>query len=326
MKTLLKILLLLFVININACTILNSEKDEPDSDDGNRNTPGLPPPELQSFPRWHPSKNKILYYNHGIVKYDSTTNNHQRNPQKAGLWVMDANGENKTQLMQGHGFYADWSPKGDSIVFEHGHQIYKAPFQGDTVLPSQIIQLTSEGRNFFPSWSPNGQSIIFDSNINSESGLYFIWNINSKGSKKRRIIYAPLEGEVRSADWISNTRIVYANFLQNVKSSEISTNTINDNQRNRITYNEKTDRYPRYSSSNNKIAFESNAQVWVINADGSKAEQLTFGEAGRMPDWSPDGSRIVYIGPQLTIWMMNANGSDKEQLTFRREGSISNQQ
>ncbi|ARA94090.1 hypothetical protein AWN76_013625 [Rhodothermaceae bacterium RA] len=58
-----------------------------------------------------------------------------------------------------------------------------------------------------------------------------------------------------------------------------------------------------------------------MEADGSHKEQLTFDQGG-MPDWSPDGQQIVYIGPQNTIWVMDADGANKKQLTFRPDHAV----
>jgi len=70
---------------------------------------------------------------------------------------------------------------------------------------------------------------------------------------------------------------------------------------------------------------EQGADIYVVNADGTGLTQLTddlgFEEG---PDWSPDGSRILYshcraLGQDnltaMNVWVMNADGSGKVQLT-----------
>lgn len=73
-----------------------------------------------------------------------------------------------------------------------------------------------------------------------------------------------------------------------------------------------------------KIVFESNTNIWVMNADGTNLKQFTT-NGGLQPSWSPDGKKIVYIGftnqkydPQNngTVWIMNIDGSNKQQLTY----------
>ena len=62
------------------------------------------------------------------------------------------------------------------------------------------------------------------------------------------------------------------------------------------------------------------SQVWVMDADGSNAHALTSDAAPKdqLPDWSPDGSKIVYESGPLGsggVWVMNADGTDQHQLT-----------
>ena len=56
-----------------------------------------------------------------------------------------------------------------------------------------------------------------------------------------------------------------------------------------------------------------------MNADGSGRTQLTDGEREEGPAWSPDGSRIAYIGISSDstshVFVMNADGSGQTPLT-----------
>jgi Tol biopolymer transport system component/DNA-binding winged helix-turn-helix (wHTH) protein len=86
-----------------------------------------------------------------------------------------------------------------------------------------------------------------------------------------------------------------------------------------------TDFQPAYSPDGRRIAFCSsrsanNVEVWVANADGSGAQQLTDGP-GRWqcsPHWSPDGRRIAFDSRQsngLHVWVVDADGGVPRQLT-----------
>jgi uncharacterized repeat protein (TIGR01451 family) len=84
------------------------------------------------------------------------------------------------------------------------------------------------------------------------------------------------------------------------------------------------DREPAWSPDGTRMAFRSdragNNDVWVMNADGSGATNLTNHPAaeGEM-SWSPDGTRLVFrrdipmSGEQLFV--INADGTGETQLT-----------
>ena len=59
-----------------------------------------------------------------------------------------------------------------------------------------------------------------------------------------------------------------------------------------------------------------------MNVDGSNEHQLTFDavEKDQVPDWSPDGERLVYAGGidfgNFDLFLIDADGSGLEQITF----------
>jgi Tol biopolymer transport system component len=65
-------------------------------------------------------------------------------------------------------------------------------------------------------------------------------------------------------------------------------------------------------------------EIYVANADGSAARQLTdFGCASFAPTFTPDGRRIVFSSNknkcdsrQFELFMIDANGNNLEQITF----------
>jgi Tol biopolymer transport system component/DNA-binding winged helix-turn-helix (wHTH) protein len=88
------------------------------------------------------------------------------------------------------------------------------------------------------------------------------------------------------------------------------------------------DVYPKYSPDGSQIAFQSmrgggRSQVWLGDAEGRQARQLTFvknGMAGS-PHWSPDG-RTLEMDSNATgnyqVYTMDADGGKMNQLTSGR--------
>jgi Tol biopolymer transport system component len=80
---------------------------------------------------------------------------------------------------------------------------------------------------------------------------------------------------------------------------------------------------PVWSPDGKRIAFRSyrdgNAEIYVMNADGTGQTRLTFNSGEDSgPAWSPDSSRIVFASEQggnTDIYVMNADGSNQTRLT-----------
>jgi len=66
---------------------------------------------------------------------------------------------------------------------------------------------------------------------------------------------------------------------------------------------------------------KSEADIWVMNADGSDLRRITTRERPWMdetPSWMPDGKRIVFQSTRsgrFDVWIMNADGSGARQIT-----------
>jgi hypothetical protein len=93
-----------------------------------------------------------------------------------------------------------------------------------------------------------------------------------------------------------------------------------------LTSGSPRDNAPAWSSDGTWIAFDREAgggssDVWVMASDGSSEHNVTddTDETGGAPDWSPDGSRIVYQR-QGQLWMMNADGSGKHEVEVDLQG------
>src|SRR5262249_49739311 len=61
------------------------------------------------------------------------------------------------------------------------------------------------------------------------------------------------------------------------------------------------------------------AQIWMANADGSDAYQMTFGEkSSTSPDWSPDGGWIAFTSSRSgknNLFLMRSTGGEAEMVT-----------
>jgi TolB protein len=70
---------------------------------------------------------------------------------------------------------------------------------------------------------------------------------------------------------------------------------------------------------------DGNAEIYVMNADGSAQRRLTRDPASDAdPVWSPDGQKIAFVNgagqlERSGVYVMNADGSGQRRLTRRGE-------
>jgi Tol biopolymer transport system component len=106
-----------------------------------------------------------------------------------------------------------------------------------------------------------------------------------------------------------------------VMGDSLWTYSLRDSNTSFLTFIEGDNRYPKYSPDGTKIAFQSDGQVWIMQADGSSPKQLC--EDAKMPTWLGN-EKVIFIdfNPHRftrdngSIWIMNVDGSGKKQLTF----------
>ena len=78
------------------------------------------------------------------------------------------------------------------------------------------------------------------------------------------------------------------------------------------------DEDPKFSPDGSQILWKRQGQIWRMNADGTSQAQLTTTPDEKSgPNYSPDGTKIVYwsgASSSADIWWMNANGTSPSAL------------
>ncbi len=267
---------------------------------------------------------------------------------------VNADGSNVRRLTtKGDNSYPAWSPAppgggagGAQITFSRydpGSDLYVMPAPGpqaqvnaDGSAARRLTQTPAD--KGFLTWSPDGKQIAFESN---PGGNWDIYVVDLQGSNLRRLTDHPAEDyiPVWSPD---GSRIAFES--ERDRNWEIYVMQADGTDQRRLTRHIAHDGFPSWSPDSKKIAFMSdrdgNPEIYVmpapgpqaqVNADGSNLQRLTDNAGDDTdPDWSPDGTRIVFVsnrdgndelylmpapGPQAQV---NADGGDPRRLTYEK--------
>lgn len=173
----------------------------------------------------------------------------------------------------------------------------------------------------------NGK-IFYTSNA---SGSYNVWSVGPDGTGATQLTSQSTNStgtQYASAD-ADGGKVAYSEFGDinghfNTKQIWIMNGDGSGQTQLTSTVDNLEDNDPSISPDGSRIVFErideigtAGQQIWIMNADGSGQTQLTSTTDGeKMPRFSPDGTKIVYVRATTTnqIWLMNADGSDQHVL------------
>jgi hypothetical protein len=198
----------------------------------------------------------------------------------------------------GYDYQPDWSPDGKSVIY--------VSYQKDAielwlldVASGKTGQLTSGGAvNVEPRWSPDGKRIIFVSTQFNKR--FHIFRADVRDGKLENIVR--LTGETKS----DLPRYYYSQY-----DTEINPVWTRDGQEILFT--------------SNKGHIHGTGGFWKMKAEpGAEAREIHYEETNwkARPDFSPDGSRMVYSsylgGEWHNLWLMPANGGDAFPISYHR--------
>ncbi|HMC51060.1 MAG TPA: hypothetical protein VKH20_10490 [Solirubrobacterales bacterium] len=174
----------------------------------------------------------------------------------------------------------------------------------------------------------NGQ-IYFQGPQTGEDGPADIYRINPSGGEAVDLTSANGFSEERPNVSADGTHVAFQSFRDegwNIFSMNADGSDQIDLTDTRYEPNKIINFEPTWSPDGTKVAFMRQSKfageeqdIWAMDSNGASPVDLTHttGAYEAAPEYSPDGSKIVYVrgADNDDIWVMNADGSDQMSLT-----------
>lgn len=158
--------------------------------------------------------------------------------------------------------------------------------------------------------------------LNTGDGNVDVYSVKPNGNDLRRLTDAP-GFDACTAYSADGKSIAFCSARSG--SFEIWAMKANGMQQHQVTHTGGFLLFPDYSPDGTKLAFggrlpgDSNEDIFLVNTDGTGLVRLTTDPGNdRLPAWSPDGSKIVFLSDRtgvFQVWVMDADGGNPQQLT-----------
>jgi serine/threonine protein kinase/Tol biopolymer transport system component len=271
-------------------------------------------------PAWSPDGQAIVFATEGV-------SGPRERRLVSQLQIVDVATDVKRPLGTGDAVQPSWSPHGQRIAYwglskSARRVLWTVPAAGGR--PVAVVD--DEHLNWNPVWSPDGRYLYF---VSDRSGSSNVWRVPID-EDSGRVLGEPqqINSSSQSLGLLSLSRdgrkIVYAtdeskSNLERLPFDPAAFRVAG--QAVAVTQGSRAVRSAAISPDGRLIAIDSTSpqeDLFVVRADGGGQRQLTNdADKDRIPQWFPDGSRVVFYsnrGGSYGAWTIRADGSGLQPL------------